>query len=64
MLSSYTVSSMEATDKAPLRVWVDKKDRDEVRVLAARSGLPMSQWCERVVREAIEDERVFKMEKE
>jgi hypothetical protein len=59
--------NMETTmvsEKVPLRLVVPTKDRDIVRILAARSGLPMSQWCERVIAEAIAKERVFKTVKE
>ena len=51
------------SDLIRLRVGVTPTEQTALRVLAARSGLPMSQWCERVIQEAIAKERVFKGER-
>lgn len=55
---------MATTAETPIRVPINADERNAVRVLAAKSGLPMTQWYAKIIREAIEDERVFKREKE
>lgn len=55
---------MTTTDQPPIRVGINADERKAVRVLAAKSNIPMTQWYAKVIREAIEDERVFKREKE
>jgi hypothetical protein len=48
------------------KVRLDVRDQthDELRVLAARSGLSMAAYCEMLVEEAVERDRVLKPKKE
>jgi predicted HicB family RNase H-like nuclease len=55
-------STMLEADKVRVRLGIEPKAHDELRVLAARSGLSMSQYCEALVMEAIRKERVIKTE--
>lgn len=47
-------------DFVRVRLDLRKPDHAELRVLAARSGLSMSQYCAAVVLEAIRKQRVVK----
>jgi predicted HicB family RNase H-like nuclease len=53
----------EPVDKKRVRLSVDNDKHDELRVLAARSGMSMSQYCEAVVLEAVQKKRVLKVDK-
>lgn len=50
--------------KARVRLDIPEKDREELRVLAARSGLSMAAYCAAVVQEAIQKGRVVKVAKQ
>lgn len=53
----------EPEGKVRVRLDIEEKSHDELRVLAARSGVSMAKYCETIVMEAIRKGRVLKAEK-
>lgn len=54
----------EPEGKVRVRLDIPPEDRDQLRVLAAQSGLSMAAYCAAVVRESIRKGRVVKVPKE
>ncbi len=50
----------EPDGKVRVRLDIAEKSHDELRVLAARSGMSMARYCETIVLEAIAKCRVLK----
>lgn len=53
----------EPEGKVRVRLDIEEKSHNELRVLAARSGVSMAKYCETVVMEAVRKGRVLKPEK-
>lgn len=52
----------ESEDTVRVRLDVPTAEHDKLRVLAAKSGVSMSQYCRALVSEAIRKDRVLKPE--
>ncbi len=53
----------EPENATRVRLDIPDRDHDELRVLAAKSGLSMSQYCKALVLEAIRKGRILKSER-
>jgi hypothetical protein len=54
----------EPEGKTRVRLDIPDAEHEELRVLAARSGMSMAAYCGQLVREAVRKQRVLKPEKE
>lgn len=52
----------EPEGKVRVRLDVPEETHEQLRVLAARSGMSMAKYCETLVLEAVRKERVLKLD--